>query len=97
MALRKLIETSGDSVIFTEIGAIKNGVQNVTFSAYIKVEKIEGNKENITASVSFDGEQQRFTKQYSVPVSVGSGSSNFIEQTYSFLKNLPEFANATDC
>jgi hypothetical protein len=97
MALRKIIETEGKAVIQTPIGAIENGTQRVSFSAYIKVVSINGNKNQVTASVHFAGEAAQFIKQYQIPVSVETGASNFIEQTYKHLKTLPEFDNAEDC
>jgi hypothetical protein len=97
MALRKIIEAEGKSVIQTPIGAIENGTQRVSFSAYVKVVNISGNKNQINASVNFKGDIQQFTKQYQIPVSVESGSANFIAQVYDHLKTLEEFAGAEDC
>ena len=97
MALRKIIEAEGTSIIQTSLGIIKNGTQKVSFSAYVKVISIEGNKSQIAANVNFGGDVTQFTKQYKVPVSVESGSPNFIEQVYKHLKTLPEFAGAEDC
>lgn len=97
MALRKIIEAEGKAVIQTPIGQIENGIQRVSFSAYVKVISISGNKTQITASVNFKGDAQQFNKQYQVPVSVDTGSDNFIAQTYTYLKTLPEFSGAEDC
>lgn len=97
MALRKIIEAEGKSVIQTPVGAIENGIQKVSFSAYIKVTSVSGNKNKISAIVQFSSDATQFTKEYVVPVSVEYGSPNFIAQTYVYLKNLPEFAGATDC
>ena len=97
MALRKIIEAEGKSVIQTSIGAIDNGNQKVAFSAYIKVVSIGGDKSQIIANVQFTGDIAQFTKQYNVPVSVDNNAANFIAQAYEYLKNLPEFAGATDC
>jgi len=97
MAFRKIIEVEGKSVIQTSVGIIENGTQRVAFSAYIKVISIDGDKSRINAIVSFKGDTQQFTKQYQVPVSVDTGSANFIAQTYEHLKTLPEFAGAVDC
>jgi hypothetical protein len=97
MALRKIIEVEGTSTIQTSMGAIKNGTQKVSFSAYVKVASISGDKKNLFVSVNFKGDTQEFNKQYQVPVSVESGAPNFIAQTYAYLKTLPEFANAVDC
>jgi hypothetical protein len=97
MALRKIIEAEGKSVLQTSIGVIENGTQRVSFSAYVKVTSISGNKAQITAIVNFAGDVAQFTKQYQIPVSVEAGASNFIEQAYKHLKTLPEFAGAEDC
>jgi hypothetical protein len=97
MALRKIIEAEGKAVIQTPTGIIENGIQRVSFSAYVKVISINGNKAQVTASVHFAGDVAQFTKQYQVPVSVEAGSPNFIEQVYKHLKTLPEFSGAEDC
>ena len=97
MALRKIIEEEGRSIIQTSMMTIENGTQRVSFSAYVKVNSISGNKSQVTANVIFIGDSAQFTKQYQVPVSVEAGSPNFIEQVYKHLKTLPEFAGAEDC
>ena len=97
MALRKIIEAEGKAVIQSSIGSIENGTQRVSFSAYVKVISISGNKAEITANVHFAGDVAQFFKQYQVPVSVEAGAFNFIEQVYQHLKTLPEFAGAEDC
>ena len=97
MALRKIIEAEGKAVIQAPMGLIENGTQRVSFSAYVKVINISGNKNEITASVNFKGDAQQFTKQYQIPVSVETGSANFIAQVYEHLKTLSEFAGAEDC
>jgi hypothetical protein len=97
MALRKIIEVEGKVVVQTTIGDIENGIQRVSFSAYIKVINIIGNKNEIQATVNFKGDIEQFTKIYTVPVSVEDGSFNFIAQVYTHLKTLPEFAGAVDC
>lgn len=97
MALRKIIEAEGKAVVKTDVGIIENGVQRVSFSAYIKVINVEGDKNQINARVIFNGNAQQFTKYYQVPVSVESNASNFIVQVYQYLKTLPEFDGAEDC
>lgn len=97
MAFRKIIEAEGNSIIHTPIGNIENGTQRVSFSAYVKVININGNKDQIHATVSFKNDAQQFNKQYTVPVSVESGALNFIAQVYAHLKTLDEFAGAEDC
>lgn len=97
MALRKIIDAEGKSIIQTSIGSIDNGTQRVSFSAYVKVINLNGDKAQVTANVHFKGDVQQFTKQYQVPVSVEAGASNFIAQVYAYLKTLEEFAGAEDC
>ena len=97
MAFRKIIEVEGRAVIQSPIGLIGNGTKKVSFFAYVKVNSINGNKNQVNASVHFAGDVAQFTKQYQVPVSVEAGSPNFIEQVYNYLKTLPEFAGAEDC
>jgi hypothetical protein len=97
MALRKIIEFEGNAFIRTPLGTVENGKQRVSFSAYIKVASIAGNKNQVNASIHFSSEVAQFTKEYQVPVSVQDGSPNFIEQVYKYLKTLPEFSGAEDC
>jgi len=97
MALRKIIEAEGTATVQTPMGLIENGVQRVSFSAYVKVLSVNGNKTDIIATVNFKGDVQQLTKQYFVPVSVASGSPNFIAQVYEHLKTLEEFSGAEDC
>lgn len=97
MALRKIIDVEGKVSIHTPMGVINNGVQRVSFSAYIKVINFSGNKENLVANVSFKGETQEFVRQYQIPLSVDAGATNFIAQTYGHLKTLAEFAGAENC
>jgi len=97
MALRKIIEAEGKSIVQTSIGNIENGVQRVSFSAYVKVININGNKNQISANVNFKSETQQFYKEYQLPVSVETNSLNFIAQVYEYLKTLPEFVGAEDC
>lgn len=97
MALQIIVKTEGRSFIETNFGSIENGVQSVSFLAYVKVDSITGNKKQISANVSFVGENIRFNKQYCVFVSIEQNATNFIAQAYEHLKTLPEFAGATDC
>jgi hypothetical protein len=97
MAFRKIIEVEGKSVVETSIGIIDNGIQKLSFPAYIKVTSITGDKAKVVANVNFKGGSQQFNKQYEVDMSVEAGSTNFIAQVYEHLKTLPEFAGATDC
>jgi hypothetical protein len=98
MALRKTIDAKGNATIRTDFGVIENGTQTVSFSAYIKVVEIYGSKEKLTATVNFKGDHPiQFNKQYEIPVSVETGSANFIAQAYAHLKTLDEFAGAVNC
>jgi hypothetical protein len=97
MALRKIIDDEGKVIIQTPHGVIENGFQKVSFSAYVKVISISGNKNQINASVHFAGDVVQFTKQYELPASVKAGSPNYIQQVYEHLKTLPEFAGSEDC
>ena len=72
---------------------------DVTFiDAYIKIEKLDGNKEQIGINVSFYrklNEQIIDNKNYLfTPLLEGK---NFIAQAYEHLKTLPDFAGAVDC
>lgn len=97
MALTKIIEAEGRSSIHTPFGVIENGVQRITFAAYVSVTSVNGNKSYITATVNFKDKSNQINKQYQVPVSVSENSKNFIAQVYEYLKTLPEFAGAEDC
>lgn len=97
MALRKTIQVEGKSTIRTNFGVIETGVKNMSFSAYIKVSALYGTKTKVTATVSFEGDTEKFSKQYEVPISVENGAINFIAQIYEHLKTLEEFAGAEDC
>jgi hypothetical protein len=87
MALKKqitLLSNFDDAVVFTD--------------SYIKVEKLDGNKNKIEITVFFYKKQNEKvvdSKIYSfVPTLDGR---NFIAQAYDYLKTMPEFAGATDC
>ena len=97
MALRKIIDIEGASSIHTEMGIVRNGIQRISFSAYIKVINFSGDKKQLVATVGFKGETQEFFKQYQIPLSVDAGSTNFIAQIYEHLKTLPEFIGAENC
>ena len=97
MALRKIIEAEGNAIIQTDFGHVKNGIQRVSFSAYVKVISISGNKNQITANVQFTGDVAQFSRQYQMLVSTEANALNFIAQVYEHLKTLPEFAGAEDC
>lgn len=98
MALRKNVSLEGNSVIETTNGLVNAGTHKISFSAYVKVVEIYGNKEKVTATVNFKGENlAQYNKQYDVPMSVNDGAVNFIAQVYEHLKTLPDFSDAIDC
>lgn len=97
MALRKIIEAEGKSLVQTDWGVIESGTQKLSFTAYIKVISVQADKSQMTANVNFKGDNQSFNKQYQISVSIESGSDNFIAQAYNHLKTLDEFSNAVDC
>jgi hypothetical protein len=94
MALRKIIEIEGKSIIQTPIGVFETGTQTISFLAYIKVINVNGDKNQIAANVNFKGKDKESYKMYQVPVNNGD---NYIAQTYRYLKTLPEFEGAEDC
>jgi hypothetical protein len=97
MALRKIIELEGRCVVQTPIGVFDKGTEAVSFSAYIKVISVAGNKTQVTANVNFKSDDKEINKSYQIPVTTNQGSENFIAQAYRYLKTLPEFAGAVDC
>lgn len=97
MALQNTLRTEGVALVQTPIGNIQNGVQNVSFTAYVKVINITASKENALINVFFKGGDQQFSKTYNFVPSVADDAPNFIKQAYLHLKTLPEFSGATDC
>ena len=97
MALRKIIDLSGKTVLRTEFGNIETGNNQISISAYIKVLNVNGNKEQVIASVQFTSDKITYNQNFNVPVNVTNDSSNYIKQTYEYLKTLPEFSGSEDC
>ena len=97
MALQKNIVVEGKIVVQTTMGNIEEGTRSISLPTYIKVSSINGTKTEINALVSFTSGDKNLFKQYQIPMSVESGSANFIAQVYAHLKTLPEFAGAVDC
>lgn len=87
MALSKTIELKNN---FDDVSVFQN--------SYIKVKRVIGGKESMTAEVGFfksaDGRELKYENYTFSPDLNGS---NFIAQAYAHLKTLPEFAGATDC
>jgi hypothetical protein len=69
-----------------------------TFTGYVRVDKVNGSKNVMTASVGFykDNAEGEMIKAEGF-VFTPSLESNFIKQAYEHLKTLPEFAGAIDC
>lgn len=97
MALRKIFEIEGKSIIDFQYGKIDTGTQKTAINAICKIVAIDGGKEQLNIAVSFDGGNTKYSRHYSFVPSVEDGSSNFIKQAYLYLKTLPEFAGAEDC
>jgi len=69
----------------------------VLSNSYIKVIKVSGNKDTMSAYVDFtinpdDGAAIQRLYRFSPNMDGG----NFIKQAYEYMKTLPEFAGATD-
>lgn len=69
-----------------------------TFIAYVRVDKVNGSKSAMSASVGFykdsaDGEMIKAEGFAFTPTL----ESNFIKQAYDHLKTLPEFSGSIDC
>lgn len=96
MALTKTYRVAGTETVKTEFGVISTKEVTVNLqNAYIKVNTVTGDKENVTATVSTKIGEIVKTKFYRfVPDMNGS---NYIKQAYEYLKTLPEFADASDC
>jgi hypothetical protein len=97
MALKNIFELEGESTIVTNYGSIIKGNETYNGVFYVKVENIKSDKENAIANVSFKNDKLKFSKNYSLEISIADGAPNFIKQAYIYLKTLPEFANADDC
>jgi protein tyrosine/serine phosphatase len=80
------------------ITKIVNGEQKTFSNAYIKIFRISGSKLLINASIEMlsekNGERLEKTVHSFTPT---LDSNNFIAQAYEQIKQLPEFATATDC
>jgi hypothetical protein len=85
MALKKKIE------------AIAFG-KKIVVDAYIKVDSVSGNKQNISYSViTFADDKKSVVVQNTFYFAPDMSGANFIQQAYEHLKTLPEFEDATDC
>ncbi len=91
MALRKNIEVTPKG--FDTSSQLSN--------AYIRVDSISGNKNNIDATVVFynDKDDQKIpaqVKTYRFSPDTDQSAKNFIAQAYEHLKTLSDFSGATD-
>lgn len=69
------------------------------YNAYIRIESVEGNKENMKICVVYyenDSAKKILQRKYYTFVPT-MDDKNFIKQGYEFLKTLPKFINAVDC
>ena len=76
------------------------GVDVTLPDLYVRVDRIDGNKESLIATVGLyqnNGTKLISNSTYKFNPSVAADSVNFIQQAYLHLKTLPEFSNATDC
>jgi hypothetical protein len=94
MALQKQINFTGNSVISTQEFSFDDGEKTFDMNCYIKIVRLDGNKENIRCVVSFSEGDIVFFKNYNFIPNMDGG--NFIKQAYEYLKTLPEFASAAD-
>lgn len=97
MALKKFLQVSGERVLNTKHGLVKQGEASIDEEFIVRVASINGTKEKITAVVHYTSSQLNFSNQFEIPVSTSDGSVNFIKQAYEHLKTLPEFSGSTDC
>jgi len=69
-----------------------------TFTAYVRIDKVNGSKNAMNASVGFykDNAEGELIKAEGFAFTP-TLDSNFIAQAYAHLKTLPEFAGAIDC
>lgn len=95
MALRKTISVQGKAFLHHASGVAILGDKSLDVNAYIKVESINGSKDNIFAVVSFTDDV--ITMQTSYGFDYDLEGPNPIKQAYLHLKSLPEFADAVDC
>ena len=97
MAIKKIINLTGNRFFKTSFGPISEGPSTLAVVATIRVMEITGNAKQVNARVSFTDDSISFEKIYAVPVSIEDGQPNFIRQVYLYLKTLPEFDNCEDC
>lgn len=93
MALRQTQTVEAQLIARTDFGVKDlNETRTIQIEKYIKVERVEGDKNSAKAFVSQNG-QALLETTFDVDLSGG----NFIKQAYQHLKTLPAFDNAVDC
>lgn len=93
MALKKIETAQAQIVARTDFGVQDlNESRTVQVEKYIRVDRVEGDKNKVKVFVSQNG-QLLMETVFSVDLAGG----NFIKQAYEHLKTLPEFAGAIDC
>ena len=97
MAIKKIMNLTGNRVLQTPFGAVSEGSGTLAVVATIRVVEITGTANQLNARVSFTDGLINFNKTYVVPVSIEDNQPNFIRQVYLHLKTLPEFENCEDC
>jgi len=99
MALTHSISITGTKLISGEGFLYDIGEETIiTEPLYIKVVGVSGNKQQLSASVSFTCKESGkvlATKEYRFLLNLEG--PNPIKQAYLFLKTLPEISDATDC
>ena len=99
MALQGSIQISGTKLLKGSGFVYSLGEETVTTDLlYVKVVSIDGNKDFISAVVSFSQEAEStvvLNKTYQFLLDLEG--PNPIKQAYLHLKTLPEFADAVDC
>ena len=95
MAIRKAIKIEGTKVIRSSVGEFTTGSGTIEETAYVKIARVNADKNAAVATVSFAIPQGTYTKTFKFDLSLEG--SNFIAQAYAHLKTLEEFSGAEDC
>jgi hypothetical protein len=96
MALSKNMQVPVTITKKSSFGVIseENGFVNMP-EAYIKVQRVNGAKDMVTADVTMTAGDISQMAHYKFAPNLDG--ANFIKQAYEHLKTLPEFSGATDC
>ena len=74
------------------------GIEVTIPNVYIKIVRVDGTKENMSATVyCYKNQSSDVLKQSTHSFQPALDGSNFIAQGYAHIKTLPEFAGAADC